>query len=124
MSQPNKVIIKALEQIRETIGGNVGHKEAGNFTFYTNLNNDYLVIKNNKTGQELVFNNSDKIKLEVKFDSIPRKEEVTKWVKRALVEAKKHLKRGDLRVLKERKAELLSEVKDIREKLKKHEPTK
>lgn len=112
--------IKIAREILKQIGDKVNHEEADGFTFYSS--GDYLSLGNLINGQELhihrVPDDDFAIMLHLDYSKkIPRKEEITKWLRRALVAAKESLADKKPERLEEEKARILGELRDVRKKI-------
>jgi len=122
MKRGEKQMIKSIiREIREQIGDYVMLEEAGGFCFYSC--GDHITIRNLNNDQEVkvyrVFDDDTKIMIETPLDrKLPTKKEVTKWLKTALVIAKKSLSGKEYGRLEEKETELLKELKDIKRKIK------
>ena len=122
MKRGEKQMIKSIiKEIRKQIGDYVRLEEAGDFEFYSS--GDHITVRNLNNDQEVkvyrVFDDDTKIVIEASLDQeLPTKEEITKWLKRALAVTKKSLSDKESERLEEKKAELLEELRDVRKKIK------
>jgi len=115
------MIKNIVREIRKQIGDYVRLEEAGDFEFYSS--GDHITVRNLNNDQEVkvyrVFDDDTKIVIEASLDQeLPTKEEITKWLKRALAVTKKSLSDKESERLEEKKAELLEELRDVRKKIK------